>query len=518
MNSAPILTLDMDDFQEAYLKNTFGKSITLKDFVLRSNAVVSRKEYEEAWTSLALPLLRSHPTEDKRDAAARLAKTPLQQRIAIIDQAIAQRQQLVSMVPYVDKQSLSVLKLQTAEMETLVEKTNSTLSSAGASFSASSPSIFSDSTQTTEAKDALAENQYNVEEFDMMVERLDRTQFWRLRCSGRYVEDVLIQAARDTCTVQQYLDTFNKDNIEDLHKAADAHLPIAGPYDHKMHWIYRWIRIAIENWLGLYCQQPAPLKASQQESFWRNDVFGMINSLFRDVQDLVVVHGELTSKDAAQRRNGDRAFPTDGSLERKRMGYRCDGLVQVLGHQPSNIGVLEAGKVFDNTGSKVLLDTLNITRELHDMLRSRLQGLHVTSRNRELTVMGFVVSGPTLMTLFANSPGGYVVRVRPYHKELRIADDISHFRLNLRILKHLAVVKLVLLDTKDIIQEIPLGWDDEEEDITDEQNEADEQDAIEDEDATEEESTINHPPSTPPRRLHLLPLRTTPSRPKILRT
>ncbi|KAG0351454.1 hypothetical protein BC939DRAFT_471536 [Gamsiella multidivaricata] len=430
-------------------------------------------------------------------------------------------------------------------------------------------SSIASSTQTTEAKtlknqtllkkpkgrgkavideDAPEEYQYDVEEFEAMVGQLDRRQFWRLKCSGRYVEDVLIKAARETCTVQhhihslvihtmdkhtrklftahewsevcdtnwkpmpqpsplivKYLDTFNKDNIEELHKAADAHLPITGPYEHEKHWIYRWIRITIENWLGLYCQQPAPLKASQQESFWRNDIFGMINSLFRDVQGMVVVHGELTSEDTAKRRNGDRALPTEGALERKRMGYRCDGLVQVLGQQPLNIGVLEAGKVFDNTGSKFLLDTLKITRELHDMLRNRLQGLYVTTRSRELTLMGFMLSGPTLTTLFANSPGGYVVRVRPYHKEFRIAEDVSHFKLNLRILKHLLIAKVVLLDAKAIIQEVPVSWDDEE-------------DVIEEGDVTDEESAIERSPSTPPHRLHLPPLQTTPMRPKKRRT
>ncbi|KAF9980280.1 hypothetical protein BGZ65_005318 [Modicella reniformis] len=180
-------------------------------------------------------------------------------------------------------------------------------------------------------EDATEGCRYDVEEFERMVEQLDRRQFWRLECSGRYVEDVLIKAARETCTVQhhihslvihtadkhtrdlftadewlevcntnwkalpqpssdimQYLETFNKDNIEELHQAANVPLPITGPYDHENHWMYRWIRITIENWLGIYCQQPAPLKTSQQESFWHNDVLNMINSLFRDVQDLVV--------------------------------------------------------------------------------------------------------------------------------------------------------------------------------------------------------------------------------------
>lgn len=119
----------------------------------------------------------------------------------------------------------------------------------------------------------------------------------------------------------------------------------------------------------------------------------MTNSLLRDVPNLSIVHGEVTSEDTAKRRNSDRALPTEGTLERKKIGYRCDGLVQVQGHRPLNIGVLEAAKVYDNTGSKFLMDTRKLTRELHDMLRNRLGDLLVRSRARELTLVGYVVSG-----------------------------------------------------------------------------------------------------------------------------
>jgi hypothetical protein len=62
--------------------------------------------------------------------------------------------------------------------------------------------------------------------------------------------------------------------------------------------------------------------------------------------------------------------------------------------------------------------------------------------------------GPTLRTLFASSPGGYVVRVRPFHREFKLAEDIAQFKLNLRIIKHLLVVRLVLLNTRSVMQEV----------------------------------------------------------------
>ncbi|KAF9549935.1 hypothetical protein EC957_001995 [Mortierella hygrophila] len=398
--------------------------------------------------------------------------------------------------------------------------------------------------------DKYYKNETN-QEFEAMVETLDRRYFWTLQCSGRCVEDVLIEAARNigagqheihsliiymsdpftrnlftseewseisntNCdplpelpnSLMNYLETFNKNHIEDLHRAADAKLPINGNYQHEIHWALRWIRIAVETWLGLYCQRPEPLKSKQKESFYRNDVFGIINSLLRDVQDLVVVHGELTSDDTAARRNDDRTLPIDGILERKKMGPRCDGLVQIQGEPPLNIAVLEAAKEFDTTGSKFLFDTQKVIRTLHDMLRNRLAGLHVRTRRHELTLVGYIVSGPSLMTLYANCPGGYVVRFNPHLRHFKLADDISQFKLNLRILKHLLVTKQLLQTTKGIIHETPSNWDvDGGDDSGDDGGDYDEPHEVD-----EEVRSSQHVPTTTTRKVQLPKLQTSPGR------
>ncbi|KAG0346892.1 hypothetical protein BG004_000583 [Podila humilis] len=233
--------------------------------------------------------------------------------------------------------------------------------------------------------------------------------------------------------------------IEDLHGAADAKLPIEGKYQHELHWALRWIRIAVETWLGLYCQKPEPLKCKQKESFYRSDVFGIINSLLRDVQDLVVVHGELTSDDTAARRNDDRTLPINGVLCRKKMGPRCDGLVQI--------------------------------------------------------------QGPSLTTLFANCPGGYVVRFSPHSRQFKLADDISQFKLNLRILKHLLVTKQLFQTTKEIIHEIPSNWD-----VDGDGSSDDDGDDCSNEAREADEDFWPGQPATPMRKAQLPKLQTSPGR------
>ncbi|KAF9920321.1 hypothetical protein FBU30_009858 [Linnemannia zychae] len=129
--------------------------------------------------------------------------------------------------------------------------------------------------------------QHSMEECEAMVTKLNRRHFWRLRCSNRFVEDVLVKAAREDCQGQhhihsliihaeeiftcklftedgwseicrtnwrmlpvpshatlEYLDTFNKGSLEELHTTADAHFQS----HHQEHRVFRWIRITIETW------------------------------------------------------------------------------------------------------------------------------------------------------------------------------------------------------------------------------------------------------------------------------
>jgi len=67
-----------------------------------------------------------------------------------------------------------------------------------------------------------------------------------------------------------------------------------------------------------------------------------------------VIHGEvlITSIDAAHQVKANRSLPAWGVLDRKRTGYRTDGLVQFLGVTSVNHVVLEASREFDLTGSK----------------------------------------------------------------------------------------------------------------------------------------------------------------------
>ncbi|KAF9363667.1 hypothetical protein BGX34_003600 [Mortierella sp. NVP85] len=134
-------------------------------------------------------------------------------------------------------------------------------------------------------------------------------------------------------STMSYLETFNKDHVKNLDKAADAD---CWNNEHEVHWDYMLKAITIE-------EQPKEVLLQERR----------LNSLVRDVQDLTVVHGKLTSDGTAARRNDARKLPIGEVLERKKMGPRCDGLVQIQRDPPLN---MEATKEFDSTGTKVLFD------------------------------------------------------------------------------------------------------------------------------------------------------------------
>ncbi|KAI7820626.1 hypothetical protein BC939DRAFT_504845 [Gamsiella multidivaricata] len=220
---------------------------------------------------------------------------------------------------------------------------------------------------------------------DELTKRLFSSEEWKEICRTYPVH--LEELSTET---REYLQTFHTFDIQGIHRAANAPIPVIGQYKHEKHWELHWIRNSVVQWLGLYSETPSPMaEKDNSESFWRNDVYGVINSLMRDVPYMRMVHGELTVKESAQRRNMQKT----GDSGRTDLGYKCDGLFQVSGHPNANVGVVEAGKSFNNNvDKKYREDCVKMTRELHDMLRVRIANLRVYSRARELTVLGYVIS------------------------------------------------------------------------------------------------------------------------------
>ncbi|KAF9993283.1 hypothetical protein BGZ79_002062 [Entomortierella chlamydospora] len=125
---------------------------------------------------------------------------------------------------------------------------------------------------------------------------------------------------------------------------------------------------------------------------------------------------------------------------------------------PYSIGVAEASPTYqDDYETKFMKDKKKITRELHDLLRCRLDDIPPSTRASEFAVVGFMVSGPVLRTMYMSNPGGYVSRLVHHRETYTIASVPAQFPKNLKILHHLLSVKELLVRSKSIIDNIANG-------------------------------------------------------------
>ncbi|KAF9158944.1 hypothetical protein BGX20_003169 [Mortierella sp. AD010] len=308
-------------------------------------------------------------------------------------------------------------------------------------------------------------------EYERRMASLDREFFWQLR-SGRYVEDVLIEAARSTqmqrnvhdllidtsdkitrdlftqeewneileqnriqltkprASIVKYLKTFNVNNVEDIFTTVSKALPTSGEFNAQKHWEFVWVRMAIESWLGIYTQCPPPLASPQTEAFYLNQCYGMIASLVRDVPYMTTILGEKTLPESASRRNDARGSEYDKSNHRRNLGDRVDLIFSVQQTPPYSIGVAEASPTYqDDYETKFMKDKKKITRELHDLLRCRLDDIPLSTRASEFAIVGFMIS--------ASVP--------------------AQFPKNLKILHHLLSMKGLLIHSKSILDDIVDG-------------------------------------------------------------
>ncbi|KAF9343346.1 hypothetical protein BGX26_005879, partial [Mortierella sp. AD094] len=336
-------------------------------------------------------------------------------------------------------------------------------------------------------------------EYERRMASLDREFFWQLR-SGRYVEDVLIEAARSTqmqrnvhdllidtsdkitrdlftqeewneileqnriqvtkprASIVKYLRTFNVNNVEDIFTTVSKALPTSGEFNAQKHWEFVWVRMAVESWLGIYTQCPPPLASPQTEAFYLNQCYGMIASLVRDVPYMTTILGEKTLPESASRRNDARGSEYDKSNHRRNLGDRVDLIFSVQQIPPYSIGVAEASPTYqDDYETKFMKDKKKITRELHDLLRCRLDDIPLSTRASEFAVVGFMISGPVLRTMHMSNPGGYVSRLVHHHETFTIASVPALFPKNLKILHHLLSIKGLLVHSKSILDDIVNG-------------------------------------------------------------
>ncbi|KAF9135696.1 hypothetical protein BGW39_001095 [Mortierella sp. 14UC] len=90
--------------QKAYLETTAGSDITLTGFVKATNAPLGAVELENIWSHAAIPYLANHTSLNKQQAARRLLKHKIKQRLAEFKTAVMMRDHTSNLMVHVTQE------------------------------------------------------------------------------------------------------------------------------------------------------------------------------------------------------------------------------------------------------------------------------------------------------------------------------------------------------------------------------------------------------------------------------
>ncbi|KAF9577809.1 hypothetical protein BGW38_006741, partial [Lunasporangiospora selenospora] len=204
----------------------------------------------------------------------------------------------------------------------------------------------------------------------------------------------------------------------------------------------KWIFDSISRWLDLYSMpfsvftSDAPL-----EYFWRSQVWGVLDTMFFDISNTLMIGGESPGLDSTERRNHQQ----HGKNVRKLVGSKSDGYLRMFGTSKSDWMSIEGAKGWDPFAKKYRHESAwKIGRQLHDIFRARTAEKD-WSTIKHFRTYGLIFGGPTAQIHLMSSIGGAVTVLRR-RSPLTLAPSLQAFSENVTILE------IFLLMKKDIVR------------------------------------------------------------------
>ncbi|KAL0077835.1 hypothetical protein J3Q64DRAFT_1641223 [Phycomyces blakesleeanus] len=148
-------------------------------------------------------------------------------------------------------------------------------------------------------------------------------------------------------------------------------------YDNEKHADMDWICRTLDNLLPLY-EKKNTFKKSNNERWYQNRIWTMIDTLLETIEGISVVRGEACSASSSKRKNQERLPASVEKLENKKMGRRQDLII-------TNNEIIEMGvgeeKSADNNTNMILERGLKCPKAMKDTL---LQLYEVIKYNKDL--------------------------------------------------------------------------------------------------------------------------------------
>ncbi|CAG8698903.1 15023_t:CDS:2, partial [Racocetra persica] len=337
----------------------------------------------------------------------------------------------------------------------------------------------------TKAKSVQSENNHETFDqthFEIIYNSLDPNKIWTLKSSGRVVEEVIYDYARNL-THESYLHSFIindidaetkslffeeewqeifnvevndkpklKSSIKDLLKNCSVDDPkklrkilyesfLSDDFD------LEFINYAYQGMMFLWNKDENPFDHSKLEGWYEVNVWGrLIDPAFDNLLNIDLVRGEGMSLASSDRKNFKRSLDT-----RKKVGRKGDGVFR-LHKDRLEFGIIEAGRKWEGqAGSKYLSDSLKASKMLKDMLCQLVSECDMKeSLSRKLQAVGILHGANRIQIITADLPEGYITRIRR-RKIQEVTGRLTVSNPLALVLKEILYAKTIISQTVDVI-------------------------------------------------------------------
>jgi hypothetical protein len=333
--------------------------------------------------------------------------------------------------------------------------------------------------------------------FDLAYHSLDPSKMWTLKSSGRIVEKVIYEYARnlshESCLHSFIINDIDKEAESLFHKEEwkeifssnskevpkidksltnlmkkysvtdlsllqniifEPFLPAGTLYSNKEHFDLNYVHLVYSIIHTLWENEDFTLDSSRLEGWYQHNIWSpIIDPAFHNSK-INLVRGEGMSTASSDRKNDARC-----DADRKKIGKKADGIFRLKGDR-LEFGGIEAGRKWEGkNGRKHLQDSKKLSKMLRDMLVQLTKECNGDEQVvRKLQTVGMLHSANRFQLLTMDIPNGYMCRVKRF--DIReVAGQINNPPLAF-VIKDILIAKAIMMQTLELVQEKRSNLDD----------------------------------------------------------
>ncbi|KAG0291307.1 hypothetical protein BGZ96_005300 [Linnemannia gamsii] len=192
-------------------------------------------------------------------------------------------------------------------------------------------------------------------------------------------------------------------------------------YDYNLKWLFD----SVSKWIDIYTMPFSVFNSDATlEYFWRSQVWGVLDTLFYDIPNTLMIGGESQGIESVDRRNQQQA-----KNGRKAAGSKSDGYLRSFGSTKSDWLTIEGARNWDPFAKKYKTEAYwKLARQMHDIFRARTSDRD-SSTLQSFRTYGLIFGGSTIQIHVMTFLGGASTVIRR-RRPLTLADGVESFGEN----------------------------------------------------------------------------------------